>query len=125
MVRGAAVKKSRVEMKVELMQHAEAIIDELLEWHEANQQPDFTQIETKVLELREKLSVKMTCVTLEGQAAVYPVPGPHCPSCQREMRYKGMKDNTLGSWVGQIPYSRAYYYCDDCKRGFFPPGRTT
>lgn len=118
------MKKSRAQMKVELMQQAEGIIDELLDWQEANEQPDFSQIETKVLELREKLSVKMTGVTLEGQAAVRPVPGPSCPGCQGEMRYKDMKDNSLSSWVGQVVYRRAYYYCDRCKRGLFPPGPT-
>jgi len=119
------VNKSRVEMKAELMQEAEAIIDELLEWHVTTEQPNFSQVEAKVLELREKLSVHMTRVTLEGQAAVRPVPGPRCPGCQREMRYKDMKDNTISSWVGQIPICRAYYYCAPCQRGLFPPGPTT
>ena len=116
---------SRVEMKAELMKQAEAIMDELLEWQVENEQADFSQIEAKVLELREKLSVKMAGVTLAGQARVRPVPGPACPECQREMRYKGMKDNTISSWVGHVPLSRAYYYCEECKRGLFPPGPTT
>jgi hypothetical protein len=117
--------KSRAETKVELMQQAEAIIDELLDWQVDNEQPSFSQVEAKVLELREKLSVHMTRVTLEGQAAVRPVPGPRCPGCQREMRYKDMKDNTISSWVGQILIRRAYYYCAPCQRGLFPPGSTT
>lgn len=119
------MKKSRGEMKAELMKQAEAIIDELLEWQVENERPNFEQIEAKVLGLREKLSEQMTRVTLEGQAAVRPVPGPVCPGCEREMRYKGMKTNTISSWVGEISLRRGYYYCKHCKRGLFPPGPTT
>ena len=116
--------KSRAEMKAELMKQAEAIIDELLEWQAETERPNFNQVEEKVLELRKKLSEKMAQVTVEGQEAVRPVPGPACPGCQREMRYKGMKDNTVSSWVGEVTFRRGYYYCDPCQRGLFPPGPT-
>ena len=119
------MKKSQAEMKAELMKQAERIIDELIEWQAETEQPNFNQIEGKVLELRQKLSEEMTKVTLAGQAAVRPVPGPPCPDCQREMRYKGLKENTVSSWVGQVTFERGYYYCDHCRSGFFPPGSAT
>jgi predicted RNA-binding protein len=124
-MRGPEVRKSRAEMKAELMKQAEAIIDELIEWQAETEQPNFNQVEEKVLALRQKLSEEMTRVTVEGQAAVRPVPGPACPDCQREMRYKGMKDNTVSSWVGDVTFERGYYYCDHCRGGLFPPGPTT
>ena len=77
------------------------------------------------LELRQKLSEEMARVTVEGQEAVRPVPGPPCPDCQREMRYKGMKENTVSSWVGEVTFERGYFYCDHCRSGLFPPGPTT
>jgi len=119
------MRKSPAEMKVELMKQAEAIVDELIEWQAETEQPNFNQVEAKVLELRQKLSETMTQVTLAGQAAVRPVPGPRCPACQREMRYKGMKANTVSSWVGEVTLERGYYYCDHCRCGLFPPGRAT
>ena len=119
------MRKSQAEMKAELMKQAEAIIDELIEWQAETEQPDFNQVEAKVLELRQKLSEEMTRVTIEGQGAVRPVPGPPCPDCQREMRYKGLKTNTVSSWVGEITFERGYFYCDHCRGGFFPPGPTT
>ena len=117
--------KSQAEMKAELMKQAEAIIDELIEWQTETGKLKFNQIEEKVLELRQKLSEEMTRVTLRGQAAVRPVPGPSCRACQREMRYKGMKQNTVSSWVGDVTFERGYYYCDHCRCGLFPPGPTT
>ncbi len=117
--------KSQAEMKAELMKQAEAIIDELLEWQAETKPPTFSQVEEKVLELRQKLSEAMASVTLAGQGAVRPVPGPACAECQREMRYKGLKKNAISSWVGEVSFERGYYYCDHCRAGPFPPGPTT
>ena len=118
-------RRSQTEMKAELMKEAERVIDELMGWQAQAEQPNFSQIEEKVVELRQQLSEKMAAVTLSGQASVRPVPGPGCPKCQREMRYKGMKKNTVGSWVGEVSFERGYYYCDHCQCGLFPPGSAT
>ena len=68
--------KSRAAIKVALMQKAEAVIDELLDWHVETDQPNLTQVEGKVLELRQRLSEQMAETVIEQQAAVRPVPGP-------------------------------------------------
>ena len=116
---------SREEMKAKLMREAEAVIDELLDWHEATDQPNLGQVERKVLELRQRLSEQMSEVVIENQEAVRPVPGPACAGCGAEMRYKGMKENRVQSWVGELKLERGYYYCDQCRAGLFPPGPTT
>lgn len=123
--RKPAVSKSQAEMKAELMQQAEALIDELIEWQAETEKRNFNQVEEKVVELRKKLSEEMTSVTLEEQEADQPVPGPACPDCQREMRYKVMKANTVSNSVGEVTFERGYYYCDHCRRGLFLPGPTT
>jgi len=117
--------KSRAAIKAELMKEAEAAIDELLDWHEERDQPNLTQVEGKVLELRQRLSEQMATTVIAHQGAVRPVPGPSCASCGAEMRYKGMKDKTVLSWVGELKLERGYYYCDQCRTGLFPPGPTT
>jgi hypothetical protein len=117
--------KSRGAMKAELMKKAEAVIDELLDWHQETEQPNLTQVEGKVLELRQRLSEQMAETVIEHQAAVRPVPGPSCAGCGAEMRYKGLKDKTVLSWVGELKLERGYYYCDQCRAGLFPPGPTT
>ena len=43
------MKKSRGELKAELMKAAEITIDKLLAWNEASEQPNLTQIEEIVL----------------------------------------------------------------------------
>lgn len=119
------MKKSQGELKAELMKAAETTIDKLLAWNEESEQPNLTQIEEIVLELRQQLSQTMTEAVLDSQEAVRPVPGPCCNSCHQEMRYKGMYPKTVSSWVGEIKLDRAYFYCDRCQRGLFPPGPTT
>lgn len=114
--------KSRAAIKAELMKKAEVAIDDLLDWQEATDQPNLTQVEEKVLEVRQRLSEEMAVTVLENQAAVRPVPGPRCAGCGVEMRYKGMKDKTVMSWVGKLKLERGYYYCDQCRTGLFPPG---
>lgn len=114
--------KNRAVIKAELMKKAERVIDELLDWHQATERPNLSQVEEKVLELRQRLSEEMAVTAIEHQATVRPVPGPRCGCCGQEMHYKGMKEKTVMSWVGALRLERGYYYCDQCRTGLFPPG---
>lgn len=114
--------KKRSEAKGKLMQEAETIIDELLAWEEEVEEPDLSQIEEKVLELRQRLSEKMAETVIEDQASIQPGPGPECGACGQEMRYKGVHSKRVTSWVGELELKRGYYYCEGCRRGHFPPG---
>ncbi len=116
------MKRKGAKLKAELMKEAEKVIDELIDWSEETAEPNLTQIEGKVLKLRQRLSEKMAQKVAEGQEAVRPVPGPKCEGCGAEMRYKGMLPKTVSSWVGEVRLERGYYYCDHCKSGLFPPG---
>ena len=117
--------KSREEMKAKLMKEAERVIDELLDWHLETDKPNLSQVEGKVLEMRQRLSEQMAGTVVANQQAVRPVPGPSCNECGEEMRYKGMKKNRVSSWVGELEMERGYYYCAQCRTGLFPPGPTT
>lgn len=117
--------KSKQELKTKLMKEAEAVIDELLAWHQETDQPNLAQIEEKVLDLRQRLSEQMSQAVIANQEAVRPVPGPACERCGREMRYKDMKKVGVSSWVGEMTLDRGYYYCKQCRSGLFPPGSTT
>lgn len=125
MRKGKRMPKSKEEMKGQLMKEAEAIIDELLDWDIETEKPNLNQVEGKVLELRQRLSKEMAGTVIENQKAVRPVPGPSCVGCGAEMRYKGLKKNTVISWVGELELERGYYYCAQCRTGLFPPGPTT
>lgn len=116
------MKHTHVERKAALLRQAEALIDELLEWEDANQQPTLTEIEDIVLKLRKRMGEQMAQSVVDAQAAQAPVPGPLCPACGREMHAKSHKRRRVESRAGSVPLERLYYYCDDCRRGSFPPG---
>lgn len=120
-------KRTREELRAELLQEAEGVVDELLDWHEGagHETPTLTDIEDVILELRKRLSAKMAEVVIQDQAATKLMPGPLCPTCGREMHYKGQKANTVETRVGTVTAERAYYYCPACQRGLFPPGSPT
>lgn len=117
--------KSRADLKSKLMAEAERAIDDLLDWHLSTAKPNLEQVEAKVLRLRQRLSEQMSQTVIEAQAAVRPVPGPRCEQCGAEMRYKGLKELQVSSWVGDLQLDRGYYYCEQCRHGLFPPGSTT
>lgn len=115
----------RAKQKTALMKEAEAVIDALLDWQAETERPNFDKIEAQVLKLREQLSRKMVSVTLSGEEETRPIAEVICPKCGGRMHYKGMKENRVNSWVGEIKYERGYYHCQACQQGFFPPRSTT
>jgi CCR4-NOT transcriptional regulation complex NOT5 subunit len=84
-------KPTRAEMKAQLLAQAEATIDQFLDWVEQTERPNLTQIEDAVLEFRRQVGQAMAETALQAQDATAPVPGPHCPTCGREMHYKDDK----------------------------------
>lgn len=119
------MKRTHDELRAELLAEAEEVIDELLEWHEGTGTPTLTEIEDVILKLRKRLGMRMASIVIGDQGAVHPVPGPSCPTCEQEMRYKDMKTVTVEGRLGMTELERAYYYCDRCRSGLFPPGSAT
>lgn len=115
------MKRKRAAVKAELLKQAEVLIDELLDWNDQTQAPDLTQIEDVVLKLRKQLGEQLALAVIETQDNQRPSPGPRCPSCQQEMRYKDVKAHTVESRVGTLQLKRGYYYCPTCRTGLFPP----
>jgi len=113
------------EMKRELMAEAEAMIDELAEWSGGGRKPTLAEIEEMVLKLRKEIGQRMAAAVLASQEESAPVPGPLCPGCGREMRYKGKKKDSVESLVGSLELERGYYHCPECGEGAFPPGSAT
>ena len=84
------------------MNQAEVVFDELLAWNDATLEPNLTQIEDVVEKLRKRLGEEMALEVIHAQQARQAVPGPRCLTCQQEMRYKGQKETTVESWVGEL-----------------------
>ena len=108
--------------KVRLMEQAESLIDELLDWNDSTAAPNLTQIEGVVLELRKRFSEEMAREVIEAQETKQPAVAPSCPKCGQAMTYKGQKPVAPRTWVGEVAIERGYYHCAGCKEGFFPPG---
>ena len=113
---------TRAELRAKLLAAAEQAIDELLDWTDQTPRPNLTQIENAVLKMRKQLSEQAAQAVIESQGAQRPVPGPLCPTCQREMHYKDTKAQTVESRVGRLRIVRGYYYCAHCQQSLFPPG---
>jgi hypothetical protein len=116
------MKETREQRKAAFLREAEMLFDELLDWEDETRAPTLTEIEEVILTLRERIGRKMAAGVLEHQGAGTPVPGPTCPQCEREMRYKGEKETGIESRVGLLEVERGYYYCETCRQGLFPPG---
>jgi uncharacterized protein with PIN domain len=116
------MKRTGEELKAEMMAEMEEEVDRLLDWHERAETPTLAEIEEAVIEVRQRMGQRMTGAVVTEQEAVHPVPGPRCPTCEREMHYKGMKMVTVTGRTGEMQVERAYYHCRHCRRGFFPPG---
>jgi uncharacterized protein with PIN domain len=118
------MKKTREQRRAELQARANELIEQLLDWTEQTEQPNLTQIEDIVLELRQELGESMVANVLSAQEAAQPVQAT-CPECGRELRTKGARPGQVLSRVGEIQLGRGYYYCPACQTGFFPPGSPT
>jgi hypothetical protein len=116
------MKLTRAERKAALLQEAEQLVEELLDWEDEHQQPTLTEIEDIVPALRKRMGERMAQSVVDNQAAQAPVPGPKCPACGREMHAKSRKRRRVESRAGSVPLKRTDYYCDHCRRGSFPPG---
>jgi hypothetical protein len=112
----------RARRKARLMEQAESLIDELLDWNDNTPEPNLAQIEQVVLELRQRFSEEMAREVIEAQERRQPAIAPSCPKCGKGMTYKGQKPVEPQTWVGDVRIERGYYHCAECKEGLFPPG---
>ena len=115
-------RRSKDEIRAELLADAERLIDEILDWDDRTNEPTLRDIEREVLKLRKQFGQNITGAVIERQEQRKPVPGPSCPECGSEMQYKDMKEITVEGQVGDLEIERGYYYCAECRRGLFPPG---
>jgi hypothetical protein len=112
--------KSRAELKAKLMGQYEAIVEEILSSVDESSSQTLADIETLALRARAEVGVQVTAALVDNKSG-QSLPGPRCEKCGQEMRYKGRKHRYLRTRSGEIAIERAYYYCEACRQGIFPP----
>lgn len=108
------------EMKALLAAEADTIIDELLAAEGRLQQMTLTEIEDTVLGASRRFQAVLTQALIEAEEAREG--RPKCPTCGAEMRHRGYREKRMVTRTGEVGVRRAYYRCETCGSGFFPPG---
>ena len=107
-------------LKGRMMVEAEEAVNQLLAGVGEKEDVKLSDIERLVRVAGERVMERFTARLVE--AGVQEVEGCICPVCGRKARYKGQKARDLVTETGEVRLERAYYYCPNCRQGFFPPG---
>lgn len=109
--------------KAAFLREAERMYDELHAWRAAHLDASFDEIGDQVTPYRRELVSKL--VEQLAEEADESVEAPICEECGQAMRYRGKPERTVDHREGEVALERAYYHCDRCEAGLFPPGPTT
>ena len=112
--------KSGDQEKAEFLRAAETMYEELQAWRTGHLDASFDQIADQVTPRRRVLMGKLL-----KQLAVKAderIEAPVCKQCGEAMSYRGLPERQVGHREGDVELERAYYYCDHCAGGLFPPG---
>src|ERR1700694_1362969 len=109
------MEKTQSELKGRLLAAYELARDEALAKPQAIHEMTLGDIEDLALEMGRKVEQQLSQALVEVDQGRM-VPGPECPGCGREMRYKGQKKRYVETRSGSVTMGRAYYYCKQCRR---------
>ena len=110
------------ELKAQMKAKAEAAIEKLFAEKKSPHEIKLSDIEQVVHEAGEAIKADFTRGLVEQVSEEVAVPGPLCTQCGQEMHYKGHKAKQVITETGEVTVKRAYYYCETCRSGLFPPG---
>ncbi len=113
--------QQRQDIEERLRTRINRLVDEALAEARKDKPLSLSDIEEIALAVRTKVGQEVAQTLVQEQANIS-VPGPKCTKCGREMHYKGLKKRRVVSRSGEVDWERPYYYCETCRRGFFPPG---
>ena len=114
--------RQRAALIREAEESAAALLREAAEWQADHPEATLEELEVEVLQLRQRFGAQLLNTLVRHRELQQPVPGPRCSKCGAEMHYKGEKDRTLPTTLGDLHLERSYYYCSACRQGVFPPG---
>jgi hypothetical protein len=108
---------SRAELKARLLAEYEAVVERRLARSGNSDELTLSQIEALALDIGREVEARVSqCLVDEGRTAAV------CTACGVEMDNKGLKKRHVQTRSGLVELERVYYYCEHCRRGFFPAG---
>jgi uncharacterized protein with PIN domain len=116
------MKRTRDQIKAELLKQYAEEVERILNWEEHTPQPTLSQIEERVLASRKKVSEALLQQVLSDQESGSLVEAMKCPKCGQPMEDKGKALKRVETRAGRVLLERTRYYCPNCRLGVFPPG---
>jgi hypothetical protein len=105
--------------KAEFLRAAEAMYEELRTWRMHHLDASFDEIAEQVTPRRRALMGQL--LRELATAADERIEAPVCEQCGERMSYRGTPARQVGHREGEVGLERAYWYCDHCEGGLFPP----
>lgn len=106
------------ELKTRLLAEAEAIINEVVGQNEAQQPRTLKDIEQAALKAGQQVKASVLAGLVANTPAM--TAGDKCPQCGGKLKAKGKRSKWVFTQAGEVQVERDYYYCEQCKTGFFP-----
>lgn len=111
--------QGREQEKADFLRAAEAMYEELRAWRAQHLEASFDEIAEQVTPRRRVLMGQL--LKQLATAADERIEAPVCEQCGKVMSYRGTPERQVGHREGDVGLERAYYYCDHCEGGLFPP----
>lgn len=108
-------------LKAQLLEKYSDQLDRMLADLDKPERLHLTEIEDAALKVRQQVSQAITQGLSEHESQLTDV-DVCCPDCQKVARYKGKKKKWIKTRSGEIQVERGYWYCPNCRTGFFPTG---
>jgi hypothetical protein len=100
------MKKTRDQLKKELVEKFEEAVECVLDWQEKHRTFTLTELEEFVLGLRQEMGEEIAEATLGQMDSKVIIEGVQCEECGN----------------GSLAIERGRYWCPTCQTGVFPPG---
>lgn len=109
--------KRKDELKAKLLAEAEASIEQMLSDERMSERMTITEIEDVIGEMEMDFRQRVLREVMGEQEEQ----AMSCPDCGGKLRNKGKHSKHLVSLRGETELKRAYYQCEACGKGIFPP----
>lgn len=112
---------NKKDLKARLMKEAEDLIDKLLDEKKSPDEILLSDIEKAAIEKGKRFQ-QAIARELTTESETYKGERPKCAGCGEPMRFKDYRSRRVETEAGEVEVKRAYYYCQACGSGIFPPG---